>query len=138
MPQIEAPPQAELETMLGSAFPAFQQVQNTIEGRYEMDILWSTGGKAAPYEKKYRRGGKTLCALYPKPGMFGFMMVLGKMEQARFEAEADSFSPAVQQLYEDTKVYHDGRWLMLWMEDGALLPDVEKLLPIKRRPNRKA
>ena len=137
MPKIEAPAENDLRALLGGAYPAWQQALALVEGLYEMEILWSTGGKAAPYERKYRRGGKTLCALYPRPREFGFMVVLGRAEQEKFEAMAGEFSSEAQRLYTDTHLYHDGRWLMLWMQDVHLLPDVEKLLPLKRRPNRK-
>ena len=52
-----------------------------------MDCLWSTGGKAWKYEYKYRRGGKTLCALYARENCVGFMIVLGKDERLKFEIE---------------------------------------------------
>ncbi|WP_251213043.1 DUF3788 family protein [Adlercreutzia murintestinalis] len=52
-----------------------------IDDQYEMDRTWGSGGKAWDLEYKYRRGGKTLCALYAKEGRFGFMVILGKDER---------------------------------------------------------
>ena len=65
MARIEPPTRQELQTLLGDSLPAWDALTHHIEDKYEMDVLWSTGGKAAPYEKKYRRGGKTLPALVP-------------------------------------------------------------------------
>lgn len=49
-----------------------------IEEKYAMERLWNAGGRAWKYEYKYRRGGKTLCALYAGENRMGFMVVLGK------------------------------------------------------------
>ena len=43
-----------------------------IEEKYDMERLWNKGGKAWKYEYKYRRGGKTLCALYARENCVGF------------------------------------------------------------------
>lgn len=137
-PLMAAPAQEELEQMIGPVrYTALQSIRRRIEALYEMDIAWNTGGKAWVYEYKYRRGGKTLCTLYMRPDTLGFLVVLGRAEQEKFEQQWAEFSPAVQEAYEATKVYHDGRWLMLLVKDDAALPDIERLLQIKRRPNKK-
>lgn len=138
MPQITPPPTAEIEQMLAGALPAWKQVTGLVDSLYEMDTLWSTGGKAAKYEFKYRRGGKTLCALYPREGSFGFMVVLGRAEQEKFEQQRGYFDPKTVTVYDGTHVYHDGRWMMLDIAGNPPLEDIELLLRIKRRPNRKA
>ena len=51
------------------------------------NMKWSgcgnTGGKNWTYEYKYRRGGKTLCALYAREGCMGFMVIFGKEEKGK-------------------------------------------------------
>lgn len=102
-----------------------------------MDRLWGKGGKAWIYEYKYRRGGKTLCALYAKEHGMGFMVILGKDERLKFEAERENFSKEVQKLYDGAQTYHDGKWIMFEPVDTSLFDDFMKLLRIKRKPNRK-
>lgn len=138
MPPIQPPTPQELGAMLGAAAPVWQQALDFINAHYEMETLWNSGGKAGRYEYKFRRGGKTLCALYPQEGWFGFMVVLGRAEQQAVEDGFSAFSPHVQALYTATRVYHDGRWLMMEVRDESQLPDMEKLLLVKRKPNRKA
>ena len=55
-----------------------------IDEHYDMDRIWGKGGKAWTYEYKYRRGGKTLCALYARENCAGFMVILGKEEREKF------------------------------------------------------
>ena len=113
------------------------QLCDRIDELYEMDRLWNDGGKAWDLEYKYRRGGKTLCALYAKKDCFGFMVILGKDECARFESDRESYSKAVQKVYDDARTYHDGKWIMFEPIDNSQFDDYMRLLAIKRRPNRK-
>ena len=99
--------------------------------------LWNGGGKAWTYEYKYRRGGKTLCALYAREKKIGFMVIFGKAEQAAFEAERGQYSQRVQAIYDGAKTYRDGKWVMFEPADLSMVDDFVRLLAIKRRPNRK-
>ena len=109
-----------------------------IEKSYEMELLWNRGGKAWTYEYKYRKGGKTLCALYAKEKTLGFMVILGKDERAKFEIQRGQFSNEVQMIYDAATTFHDGKWIMFELKDTKLFNDMERLLLIKRKPNRKA
>lgn len=132
------PSQTELETLLGGEkYRIWTAICAMIDSHYEMERLWNRGYREWVYEYKYRRGGKTLCALYAKPQVVGFMVVLGRDERARFEAEEAAYSAAVRDLYHQSTTYHDGKWLMLEPDDLSLLADMQRLLLIKRRPNKK-
>lgn len=109
----------------------------SIDEKYDMERLWNTGGKAWKYEYKYRRGGKTLCALYARENCVGFMVILGKDERLKFEADRENYSKEVQALYDAAQTYHDGKWIMFEPVDTSLFQDFIRLLGIKRKPNRK-
>lgn len=133
----KAPTNEEMSALIGRAlFGVWNELRELIETKYDMERLWSSGGKAWKYEHKYRRGGKTLCALYAKENCFGFMVIFGKDEREKFEAANKSFSVEVQKKYAEAKTYHDGKWIMFELKDTSLFLDMEKLLLIKRRPNR--
>ncbi len=76
--------------------------------KYNMEQLWNHGGKNWIYEYKYRRGGKTLCALYAKEQTIGFMVILGKDERAKFESLREAFSNETQKLYDETATFPNG------------------------------
>lgn len=120
-----------------SRYDIWNKLNALIEEKYDMDRLWNKGGKSWNYEYKYRRGGRTLCALYARENCVGFMVILGKDERLKFEADRDSYSKEVQRIYDETKTYHDGKWLMFEPTDTALFDDFIRLLRIKRKPNRK-
>ena len=132
------PNEEELTALVGkSLYDVWDQLCALIDEKYEMDRLWNTGGKAWKYEYKYRRGGKTLCALYARENCVGFMVILGKDERAKFEADRESYSKEVQELYDNAHTYHDGKWIMFEPVDTSLFQDFLGLLKIKRKPNKK-
>lgn len=75
--------------------------------------------------------------LYAKENSFGFMVILGKGERDKFEIQRELFSKEVQTFYDEAITYHDGKWIMFELRDTGLFSDIERLLHIKRLPNRK-
>ncbi len=136
---LEITPSAEeMTTLVGeSLYDIWNKLNALIEEQYDMDCLWNKGGKAWKYEYKYRRGGKTLCALYAREACVGFMIILGKDERLKFATDRDHYSKEVQRIYDETQTYHDGKWLMFEPADTTLFDDFSRLLRIKRKPNRK-
>lgn len=132
------PSAKEMTILVGeSLYDIWNQLNALIEEKYDMDCSWNKGGKAWTYEYKYRRGGKTLCALYARENCVGFMIILGKDERLQFEKDKESYSREVQRIYDEAKTYHDGKWLMFEPVDITLFDDFIRLLRIKRKPNRK-
>lgn len=132
------PGEEEMTALVGkSLYDVWSRLCAAIDEQYEMDRLWDHGGKAWRYEYKYRRGGKTLCALYARENCVGFMVILGKEERLKFEADRENYTKEVQKIYDGAQTYHDGKWIMFEPVDASLFPDFIRLLRIKRRPNRK-
>ena len=133
------PTPEQMTTLVGKSLyeEVWKKLCALIEEQYDMDRLWNNGGKAWTYEYKYRRGGKTLCALYARKNCVGFMIILGKEERLKFENERETYSEEVQSIYEGAKTYHDGKWMMFAPTDTSLFDDFIRLLRIKRKLNRK-
>lgn len=130
------PTEQELRAMIGDgAYIAWNAFCAEIDARYDMERLWNGGGKKWTYEYKYRRGGKTLCALYAAAGRFGLMIVFGRDEREKFETIRGTLSPETQEAYDAATTYHDGKWVMF--SDRLPLDDLRTLLSIKRKPNKK-
>ena len=83
-------------------------------------------------------GAAKLCARYTRGGnCIGFMVILGRAERLKFEADRERYTEEVQKVYDEAQTYHDGKWLMFEPTDTSLFDDFMGLLRIKRRPNRK-
>ena len=66
----------EIATAIGKEkYSAWLEYRKTIGSLNNMDIIEGNGGKWWDYELKYRRGGKTLCGMYFKQDVFGFMII---------------------------------------------------------------
>lgn len=132
------PTNEEMIILIGKPlFDVWTKLTDFIESKYDMDRLWNNGGKKWTYEYKYRRGGKSLCALYAKENVFGFMIIFGKAEREKVEAIRSDLSPETQRIYDEATTYHDGKWVIFELTDTSLFSDMEKLLMIKRKPNKK-
>lgn len=139
MKQVFQMPTSEvIETLIGKElYQIWNALCSLIEQKYEMERLWNNGGKKWIYEYKYRRGGKTLCSLYVKENSFGAMIILGKEERNKFESQRALFSKEVQMLYDKATTYDDGKWIMFELKDTRLFNDIERVLQIKKKPNKK-
>ena len=134
---FQIPTPETLEALTGKElYDLWTSLHQLIEQKYNMEQMWNHGGKKWTYEYKYRRGGKTLCALYAKEQTIGFVVILGKDERTKFESMREMFSNAAQKIYDETTTFHDGKWLMFELKDTSLFNDIERLLSIKRKPNR--
>jgi len=135
---LEKPPSAnEMELLIGEGrFKVWTDLCAMIDSIYDMEHLWNSGGKAWKYEYKYRRGGKTLCAFYARDNSAGVMIIFGKDERKKFEADRQNYSQQVQRIYDEATTYHDGKWVMFLLEDASMLEDLIKLLAIKREPSK--
>lgn len=132
------PTTEEMTALVGrSKYEVWNKLCALIDENYDMERLWDHGGKAWKYEYKYRRGGKTLCALYARENCVGFMIVLGKDERLKFETDKGTYTKEVQDIYDNTHTYHDGKWIMFEPTDTSLFNDFIRMLSIKRKPNKK-
>lgn len=134
----KVPTNEEMIILIGKPlFDIWTKLTDLIESKYDIERLWNNGGKKWTYEYKYRRGGKSLCALYAKENVFGFMIIFGKAEREKVEAIRCDLSPETQRIYDEATTYHDGKWVMFELTDTSLFSDMEKLLMVKRKPNKK-
>lgn len=117
-------------------YDVWEKLCAAIDEQYDMERLWNSGGKAWTYEYKYRKGSKTLCTLYAKKDCIGFMVIFGKDERAKFEEKRESISDYIQNVYDEAKTYHDGKWVMFYPKDTSMLEDFIQLLSIKRKPKK--
>jgi len=88
------------------------------------------------YELKFVKGRKKFCGLYFAPDGLGLLIIFGKTERTKVENVREQLSDKLLKLYDEEKTYHDGKWLMLELEDLSLLEDIKKLLLVKRKPDK--
>ena len=82
---------------------------------------------------KYRKAGRTLCTLYPLEGYFIALVVIGEREREDTEAALPRFTPYLQQLYSETAAGMGQKWLMIRVDDDAILEDVKQCIALRGR-----
>ena len=128
------PTEEEIASFIGErAKEAWLEIKRFIEDRYDFVPETMFYGKKYGWTIRYRKGGKTLCSLFPEKGGFTVLIVLGKKESEKALSMRDELSSKIHKLLGDTKQLHDGRWLWIRLLTTSDTDDVKKLLQIKRR-----
>ncbi len=94
---------------------------------------WLFGGKKHGWSLRYKKS-KSFCTLIPEKNHFALLIVFGTEERAKVETLRDSLSQHTQKKYDEATTYHDGKWLVLTINNNRVLEDVVRLLSVKRRP----
>lgn len=110
---------AELNSYLQQAY---RSVPKTEYSRCSMQKGWNV---------KYRKSGKGLCTLYPMPGYFIALVVVGKKEMAEAELLMPLSSAYTQKVFREAEDSFQGKWLMLDVKDEAILQDVKNLVALR-------
>lgn len=103
-----------------------------MRGKYALDEVGN--GKD---ELKFRGGGKTVLTVYIRDNRFDFLVIFGKEEREKFELESDIFPKEIRDIYDNSRTYHDGKWMWIPVADLDTLEGVKRLIMIKKKPNRK-
>ena len=127
-----------IQELLGSnSFKMYYKLNDYITNSYNVDQAWSKGGKYGQACLRYTKSGKTLCTLYFRENQLGVWIILGKNERSKFEDNRYQFTEEIQKLYDATQVFHDGKWLMLNVENDLLFNEIILLLSVKKKPMNK-
>jgi hypothetical protein len=67
----------------------------------------------------------------------GVLIIFGKEEREKFEADRKSFSQFIQDHHDHTKTFHDGKWMFIDVNSVDIAREIVRLVYIKKIPNRK-
>lgn len=103
-----------------------------MRGKYRLDEIGD--GKD---ELKFKQGQKTILTIYIHEDRFTFLVIFGKKEREIFDARRGEFSQYILDYYDNSKTYHDGKWMFIDVRNTEQLEEVKRLVLIKKKPNRK-
>jgi hypothetical protein len=130
-----APTEAEMMRFLGKqGSNMWKTLTKYLCENYEFEPVRETDELESTI--RYRRSGKTLITFYPKKDELTVLIIFGKKEVEKFVNSKDEFSQEIVELFENTKQYHDGRWLHIKVPPFTNFEDIKNLLHIKRRPKK--
>lgn len=112
-----------------------EEIIRFMRGKYLLDeVLGKHYGTAC---LRFRQGKRTIVSLIIHEDHYEFLLVFGKAEREKFEARKNEFPPAIIDLYDQAPTYHDGKWVLIRVDNLATLEAVKKLIFLKKKPNRK-
>lgn len=134
--QHETPTPEQIESWIGnSAYGFWTRVSEMISEKYPGVFTpeWLFGGEKHGWSLRYKKS-KSFCTLIPEKNRCLVVIVFGADERAKVEMIRQELSVRTRKNYDDATTYHDGKWLLLSVDDEDTLVDVERLLTVKRRP----
>jgi hypothetical protein len=106
-----------------------------IADNYQMPGELSFGGKNYGWNVWYCQSGKTLTSLYPQQRYFVAQIVLGKDQVEK--ALQLKLGKNVRTVLEEAPQLHDGRWLFIKVKTEKDVKDIQELLRVKKRPQKR-
>jgi hypothetical protein len=132
-----APPdESKVHDWLGrEAFEHWAKMRSWIDASYPGVFApdWLYGGKKRGWSLRYTKT-KAFCTLVPAYRLFSVLVVLGGAEREKFEERRYSWSARLVKLYDETRTYHDGKWLTIAISSADHRHDVIELVSMKRHP----
>jgi hypothetical protein len=112
-----------------------EETMRFMRGKYVLDEV---PGKYYDIDcLKFRQGKKTILSINIHEDHYDFQIILGKAEREKFEARRCDFPKEIQNIYDAERTLHDGKWLLIQVDNLTALESVKQLIQIKKKPNRK-
>lgn len=132
------PTYEEIRAFIGKkGVKVFNKLITHLNNNYNFQPEIYYGGKNYGVLIRYRRSSKTLVSIFPEKDGISIVLVYGKNEIKIFKERRKEFSGYLCKIFNTTKQYHDGRWLLIPMEDEKYLNEVIEMIAIKKKPNKK-
>jgi len=112
-----------------------EETMRFMRGKYNLDEV--AGNYYDIDCLKFRQGKKTILSINIHEDHYDFQIIFGKVEREKFESQRSEFPKAIQDLYDKERTLHDGKWMLIRVDNMAALDTVKRLIIIKKKPNRK-
>ena len=115
------------------ASPLWDELNEFLQRTYGVmpELSYSGCSMQSGWNVKYKKGGKSLCTLYPMQGYFIALVVVGKKEATEADLLIHSCDTYTQGLYKQSPSSAMGRWLMIEVTSESILNDVKSLIALR-------
>ena len=136
-PADRQPHEAEIAAYIAS--PLWDDLNRFVSDNYEVtpSYSYSVCSGQPGWNVKYRKAGRSLCTLYPMPGFFIALVVIGGKEEAEARLALPAWDPYTRKLFEDSVSMAGGRWLMISVTSERVLEDAKRLIQLRRKIKQK-
>lgn len=129
---ITPPSWEQIEKFISN--PLWTEFNKRIQSVYQIEpcMEHSRCSMQAGWNIKYKKGGKSLCTLYPMQGFFIVLVVIGSHEITEAELLMPLCTGYVQRIFKNTKIGNNQKWLMLAVQDKEIMEDVFRLINLRK------
>lgn len=97
-------------------------------------LEYSRCGLEPGWNVKFRRGSKSLCTVYLRPGFVTAMVSVAPKDEEAAQMVLLTCTAETQAVYHRSAASKMGRWLMLDITSPEMLEDVKALLAVRVKP----
>ncbi|WP_069268987.1 DUF3788 domain-containing protein [Paraburkholderia nodosa] len=126
------PDERTLRDWLGpEAFEHWGELRSWIDEFYPNVFTpdWIYGGKKRGWALRYKEN-RAFCSLFPAYRLLSVLVVLGRAEREKFEERRYFWSPPLVKQYDESRTYHDGKWMtipILSVDDRVEVTDLMRM-----------
>jgi len=137
-PKSDKPMLEEITRFIAS--PMWQDFCGYVEAGYGVKptVEYSMCSGAPGWNVKYKKGGRSLCTLYPHEGYFTCLVCIGAKEVLEAELVLPFCTDYTRGLYEKARPVNGTRWLMVDVTGEEILEDAKRLVLVREKPRLKA
>ena len=126
-----------IEEYIGERVQLWRKIHNYLNKYYDFKPETVFFTKKYGWTVRYRKSGRTLCYFFPEKDAYSVLIVLGKKEVEKVEANLKELNQKTLKTFQTTEQLHDGRWLWLRIMDESDLSSLKTLIHAKRKPKAK-
>ncbi len=88
-------------------------------------------------EIRFKCGGKNLATVRVNGKVLSVLIIFGKAQRDKFDIVRNTFSQYIQNIYDSSKTYHDGKWMSVEIKNSKQASEIIEMIKIKKQPNPK-
>lgn len=129
------PTEDDMEKFIGEShcIDLWKSFISYIDNKYTLDKHIKYGGKNYGWDLQYKQSKRTIVSIHPERKAFTILFTFGKKELEELETKSAEISKSTYNLIQNTKQYHDGKWIWLRVLNKTELDDAFVLLNIKKK-----
>ncbi|HWQ51278.1 MAG TPA: DUF3788 domain-containing protein [Terriglobales bacterium] len=115
------------------ASPLWRELRGFVETGYGAapQVEYSMCSGAPGWNVKYKKGGRSLCTLYPHEGFFTCLICIGAREEVGAGLLLPGCCAYTRALFEKAKPMNGTRWLMMDVTSEDILEDAKRLISLR-------
>jgi len=125
------PTEQTIASLLAQVYPVWEEIFTYIlsAGKILVETKYFT--KKYGWSRRFYKGSKTICYLFPEAESFSMLIVFGQKEIESIEHSKNQLSDSIYNTITQTEHFHDGRWVWLQITDDSDITSVKKLIDIR-------